>query len=122
MKVLVETDTLLQEYYVTRDLDCLRRAIETINAELQNPTLQEHTITLNHLSTTEVKAALVANSGFLRVGIREADSDGLIVADQFVRVYPNDLANDTECFIFNVAHIDDNYVVLVAVGGMPDVA
>lgn len=121
MKLLVEASQLIQQYYVTRDVECLRKAIETINSEIQIPTLQEHTIRLEHMSVSDVNKALASGNGFLRIGIQDADSSGVIVADKFVRVYPNDLEDDNTCFVFNVAHIDDNYVILVAVGGMSDV-
>jgi len=122
MKLFVAASQLIQQYYVTRDMDCLKKTIEAINEELQNPSLQEHTITLSHMSTGDVTKALETGNGFIRVDCQEADSNGVIVADKFVRVYPNDLADDTTCFVFNVAHIDDSCVVLVAVGGMPDAA
>ncbi len=122
MKLFVDVSQLVQQYYVTRDSDCLVKAIEAINEELHNPSLQEHTISLRHMSTKDVTEALSSGSGFIKIDNQEADSSGVIVPNQAVRVYPNDLQDDTTCFVFNVAHIDDMCTVLVAVGGMPDAA
>lgn len=118
MKLFNEIAEQLQKYYLERDFKALHAARRLIEAEIDEPQLQEATITIP--ATMAEAEQTIKTQGFLRLNLQEGDSSAPVEADKLVRVVPSPVAGvDEGCLVLNVAHIDDLQVVLVPTGG-PD--
>ena len=115
MKLFNDIAEQLQKYYLGRDFEALHAARELIEAEIDEPQLQEATITIPF--EMAVVEQMIKTQGFLRLNLQEGDSSAPVEVDKLVRVFPSDRAEVEGCLVLNVAHIDDLQVVLVPTGG-----
>lgn len=117
MRLFNDVAVPLQKYYVTRDFNFLHEAMGIIAKEIESPALQEHTITVPY-SVEAVEQAIQAE-GFLNLPMAGAcDSSGPIESGKLVRVVSQEEDSEVGCMILNVAHIDDEVIILVAPGGV----
>ena len=116
MKLFTDVADQLQKYYLSRDFEALHEARMLIEAEIDEPQLQEATITvpgeMGELEKT------INTQGFLRVALNEGDSSGPVQVDKLIRVFSSSQPDAEECMVLNVACIDGVQVVLVPTGGM----
>lgn len=115
MRLFNQVNEQLQKYYVTRSMDALREAMEIIAKEIEAPTLQEHTITI--AANAEEVEKIIESEGFFRIDLVDGNSDGPIEPGKLVRVVHDGDDPTVGCMILNVAHINDEEVILVAPGG-----
>ena len=115
MKLFTDVADQLQKYYLGRDFDALHEARRLIEAEIDEPQLQEATITVP--IEMAVIEQTIKTQGFLRLSLQEGDSSAPVEVDKLVRVFPSDRAEVEGCLVLNVAYMDGVQVVLVPTGG-----
>lgn len=116
MKLFTDVADCLQRYYLTRDFEALHEARMLIEAEINEPQLQEATITLP-LEMDVIEKTINAQ-GFLRVALNEGNSSAPVEVEKLIRVFPSDRPEVDGCMVLNIAYIDGVQVVLVPTGGM----
>lgn len=115
MRLFNDVVGLMQQYYVTRDVDNLNKAIKSLAQETQDPRLQEAVITIP-MTPEEVAAMVAENEGFLKFKMLELDADKPVEPKKLVRVKANDQLFD----IMVVAYLDthpEGDIILVPAGG-----
>lgn len=115
MKLFNDVAVEMQRYYLERDFVALQTVIELIKGEIDDPELQAATITV--AGKMDVLEQLINETGFLRMNLDEADSSGPVQRGKLIRVLPTNRVVDDGCMILNVAHIDENEIILVPPGG-----
>ena len=116
MKLFTDVADQLQKYYLTRDFEALHDAVELIESEIDEPQLQENTITVP-LEMAEIEKT-INTQGYLRLALNEGNSSGPVQVDRLIRVFPSDRTEADGCMVLNIAYIDGVQVVLVPTGGM----
>ena len=116
MKLVTDVAACLQRYYLSRDLEALHETRRLIEAEIDEPQLQEATITVP-LEMDAIEKT-VNTQGFLRIALNEGNSSGPVQVNRLIRVFPSDRTEADGCMVLNIAYIDGVQVVLVPTGGM----
>jgi hypothetical protein len=130
MQLYNTTAIAVINYSVTRDPKHLSDAIAALQAEIDDPDLQEGMLRLDNMTTAEGQD-IMGTLGYLRISTGQItnflwNSEEIpeIISDKMIRVVGSDVPIEDKmpkaCFIARVGHIDDNLLLLVAVGPLID--
>jgi len=113
MKLHFEVSAALNAYFVTRDEAHLHQAMADIQAEIDDPVLQESILTLDNLTAKQIEK-IIGEVGYLRISTQEVtNSEGIPVeTDKYIRVMYLG-ADDQASIILKVAAITNDFLVLV---------
>lgn len=111
MNLYFETTAALQRYMVTSDKSMLDQAIALIRSEIDEPTLQPCTLSLDKMTTSEADARL-AEEHYLKLSTEDVTDSAPIQTGKWIRVVAMDQPENT-CMLLKVAHFDAKYVLLV---------
>jgi len=115
MKLFNEIAAQMQKYYLERDFEALHTIAHLVTSEINEPELQEASITVPvDMDSLEQS---INSEGFLRMGLDDADSTGPVVAGKLIRVFSLNRTEDDGCMVLNVAHIDNEQIIMVPSGG-----
>ena len=104
----------LQKYYLERDLETLSEIVRLASEELENPELQEASITIP--TAMNVMEATIKTQGFIKLGLDDADSTGPVAEGQLIRVFPQTRSEDEGFMVLTVAQIANGEIILVPGG------
>jgi hypothetical protein len=107
----------LQDYMVNRNLEALKDLVSIVQAEIQDPSMQEAILTIR-MTRSDVEQAVMEDD-FLKLPILSVDSDVPVHEDKMVRVICQDQP-DESCLIFRVGSLDDNFIKLFPIGGFDE--
>lgn len=107
----------LERYYTGRNIEALKKAIQLIESEIADPSLQETVIQLTKLTSKEVNKQLT-EKGCLKIPNDDGDATGPVAEGKFIRVMA--LGQDDGCTVLQVGHVSPECTLLFVMGANPD--